>query len=99
MRRQIRRTGRIFFILLIICDDIFVSFHPLVQDEIDNAFVGIFRPGLLINTCYTGIVRSSHPVEPFSFGLFDRLHMTHPSTFPVRNPAGFELERPAGIHE
>ena len=39
MRRQIRRTGRIFFILLIICNDIFVSFHPLVQDEVDNTFV------------------------------------------------------------
>jgi hypothetical protein len=77
MRRQIRRTGRIFFILLIICDDIFVSFHPLVQDEVANAVVGIFPPGLFINTCYTGIVRSSHPVELFSLGFLDRLHMTH----------------------
>jgi hypothetical protein len=99
MRRQIRRTGRIFFILLIICDDIFVSFHPLVQDEIDNTVDGMLQPGLFINTCYTGIVRSSHPLELFSFGLLDRLHMTRRSTFLVRNPAGFELERPAGIHE
>jgi hypothetical protein len=40
--RQIRTTGRNFFILLIICDDIFVSFHPLVQDEVINTFLGIF---------------------------------------------------------
>jgi len=34
MRRQIR-TGRIFLILLI-CDSIIASFHPLVQNEAVN---------------------------------------------------------------
>jgi hypothetical protein len=38
--RQIR-TGRIFLILLI-CDSIIASFHPLVQDEVVNTFVGMF---------------------------------------------------------
>jgi hypothetical protein len=38
--RQIR-TGRIFLILLI-CDNIIASFHPLVQDEVVNKFVERF---------------------------------------------------------
>ena len=42
MVQQIRRTGRIFFILFIICDDIVVSFHPLVQDEVVNTFAELF---------------------------------------------------------
>lgn len=46
-----------------------------------ESVVGIFPPGLFINTCYTGIVRSSHLVELFSFWLLDRLHVTH-----VRRP-------------
>jgi hypothetical protein len=49
MRRQIR-TGRIFLILLI-CDNIIASFHPLVQDEVVNTFVELFQPGLFMNTC------------------------------------------------
>jgi hypothetical protein len=40
MARQVR-TGRIFFILLI-CDSIVASFHPLVQDEVVNKFVELF---------------------------------------------------------
>jgi hypothetical protein len=40
MTRQIR-TGRIFLILLI-CDSIIASFHPLVQDEVVNSFVELF---------------------------------------------------------
>src|ERR1700686_5060135 len=40
MARQVR-TGRIFFILLI-CDSIIASFHPLVQDEVVNKFVELF---------------------------------------------------------
>jgi len=40
MTRQ-TRTGRIFLILLI-CDNIIASFHPLVQDEIVNEFFELF---------------------------------------------------------
>jgi hypothetical protein len=47
--RQIRRTGKIFCILkLLTYDDIFVSFHPLVQDEVDNTFVELFSAALLV---------------------------------------------------
>jgi hypothetical protein len=40
MTRQIR-TGRIFLILLI-CDSIIASFHPLVQNEVVKKFDGLF---------------------------------------------------------
>jgi len=40
MARQIR-TGRIFLILLI-CDSIIASFHPLVQNEVVNQLVEMF---------------------------------------------------------
>jgi hypothetical protein len=40
MTRQ-TRTGRIFLILLI-CDSIIASFHPLVQDEVVNEFFELF---------------------------------------------------------
>jgi len=40
MTRQIR-TGRIFLILLL-CDSIIASFHPLVQDEVVNKLDEMF---------------------------------------------------------
>jgi len=51
MTRQIRRTGRIFFIL-IISNDIVVSFHPLARDEVVSPFVEMFQLGLFMNICY-----------------------------------------------
>jgi hypothetical protein len=47
MPRQIR-TGIIFLILLI-CDSIITSFHPLVRDEVVPTFVEMFSPGIFMN--------------------------------------------------
>jgi hypothetical protein len=43
MARQ-RRLGKIFLILLI-CDSIIASFHPLIQNEVANTFLKCSRPG------------------------------------------------------
>jgi uncharacterized protein involved in exopolysaccharide biosynthesis len=70
MIRQIR-TGRIFLILLI-CDSIIASFHPLVQDEVVNWFVEMDLSG---SCCF--ILRRSWLAIPltclvafFSMALF-----------------------------
>jgi hypothetical protein len=44
-----------------------------------------------MNTCY--VVRSSRPVELFSFGLLDGLHVRLWRPYLREAPAGFGLER------
>jgi len=70
----------------------FVSFHPLVQDEVDNTVVERFQPGPFMNACYT--VSSDYPTQSKSYSF-------HPSTDwafiyigpYTKNPADFGLER------
>src|SRR5688572_26791362 len=97
MRRQIRRTGRIFFMLLI-SNDIVVSFHPLAEDEVANTFVDRFQPGLFMNACYT--VSSHYLTRPklFSFALLDGLSVR--LLRPYEKPRGLRSRTPRnGIHE
>ena len=47
---RLRMAGKNFFILLL-CDSIIESFHPLVQDEVINKFVERFRVTPLLVSC------------------------------------------------
>src|SRR6185295_345489 len=76
MTRQIRRTGRIFFILLI-ADSIFASFHPLVRTRLSiRQYVGrnvLSGPRWLSHATPSSRLRTGVSIEAYgapSYAIF-----------------------------